>query len=128
MNRLLIDGIFDHRLEAFPACKSGCGGRTRFWRQVYSTSANRFFKRWYAWAVRCQLRPVVKVARMLKRHLPNLLTYFLYRITNATTEGFNSVIQALKYAARGFRSFGNYRTRILFFCGKLDLRPQLPCH
>jgi len=78
--------------------------------------------------VRCQLRPVVKVARMLKRHLPNLLTYFLYRITNATTEGFNSVIQALKYAARGFRSFGNYRTRILFFCGKLDLRPQLPCH
>lgn len=40
---------------------------------------------------------------MLKRHLPNLLTYFLYRITNATTEGFNSVIQALKYAARGTR-------------------------
>ena len=99
-----------------------------FWRHVYSTSANRFFKRWYTWAVRCQLRPVVKVARMLKRHLPNLLTYFLYRITYATTEGFNSVIQALKYAARGFRSFGNYRTRILFFCGKLDLRPQLPCH
>ena len=99
-----------------------------FWRHVYSTSANRFFKRWYAWAVRCQLRPVVKVARMLERHLPNLLTYFLYRITNATTEGFNSVIQALKHAARGFRSFGNYRTRILFFCGKLDLRPQLPCH
>jgi len=56
------------------------------------------------------------------------LTYFLYRIINATTEGFNSVIQALKYAARGFRSFGNYRTRILFFCGKLDLRPPLRCH
>jgi len=69
-----------------------------------------------------------KVARMLKRHLPNLLTYFLNRITNATTEGFDSVIQALKYAARGFRSFGNYRTRILFFCGNLYLRPQLPCH
>jgi transposase len=68
---------------------------------------------------------VVKVARMLKRDLPNLLTYFIYRITNATTEGFNRVIQALKYAARGF---GNYRTRILFFCGKVDLRPKLPCH
>jgi len=76
---------------------------------------------------------VVKVAKMLKRHLPNLLSYFLYRITNATSEGFNSVIQALKYAARkyaarGFRSFKNYRTRILFFCGKLDLKPQLLCH
>jgi transposase len=71
---------------------------------------------------------MVRVATMLKRHLPNLLTYFHYPITNATTEGFNSVIQALKYAARGFRSFDNHRTRILFFCGKLDLRPPLPCH
>jgi len=44
------------------------------------------------------------------------------------TQSFNSVIQVLKNAARGSRSFGNYRTRILFFCGKLDLRPQLPCH
>jgi hypothetical protein len=25
--------------------------------------------------------------------------------------------------ARGFRNFANFRTRILFFCGKLDLRP-----
>jgi transposase len=61
-------------------------------------------------------------------HLPNLLSYFRHRITNATSEGFNSVTQALKYAARGFRSFQNDRTRILFFCGKLDLRPRLPCH
>jgi hypothetical protein len=53
---------------------------------------------------------------------------FLYRITNATSAGFNSVIQPLKYTARGFRSFKNYRTRILFFCGKQDLKPQLQCH
>ncbi len=42
---------------------------------------------------------MVKVAKMLKRHLPNLLTYFRHRITNAMSEGFNSVIQALRYAA-----------------------------
>ena len=99
-----------------------------FWRHVYPTSAEEFFSQWYAWGVRCRLRPIIKVARMLKRHLPNLLSYFRHRITNATSEGFNSVIQALKYAARGFRSFQNYRTRILFFCGKLDLSPRLPCH
>ncbi len=99
-----------------------------FWRYVYQTSAHEFFDQWYAWGVRCRLRPMVRVAKMLKRHLPNLLSYFHHRITNATSEGFNSVIQALKYAARGFRSFKNYRTRILFFCGRLDLRPKLPCH
>jgi transposase len=91
-------------------------------------NAKDIFKQWYGWGVRCCLQPIVKVARMLKRHLPGLLSYFNYRITNAASEGFNSVIQALKYAARGFKSFKNYRTRILFFCGRLNLRPQLPCH
>ena len=99
-----------------------------FWRYVYTTSAHDFFDHWYAWAVRCRLPPMVKVAKMLRRHLSNLLSYFRHRITNAASEGFNSVIQALKYAARGFRSFPNYRTRILFFCGKLDLKPNLSSH
>jgi len=62
------------------------------------------------------------------RHLPKISSYLLYRIPNATSEGFNSVIQTLKYAARGFRSFKNYRTRILFFCGRINLKPHLPDH
>ena len=66
---------------------------------------------------------MIAVARMLQRHLENLLTYLKHRITNAVTEGLNSKIQSLKSAARGFRNFQNYRTRILFFCGKLDLHP-----
>ena len=64
-----------------------------------------------------------KVAKMLKRHLENILTYLQHPITNAVTEGLNSKIQMIKSNARGFRSFENYRTRILFFCGKLDLYP-----
>jgi len=66
---------------------------------------------------------MVAVAQLLKRHLPNLLTYLKHPITNAVTEGLNSKIQSLKSAARGFRNFQNYRTRILFFCGKLELYP-----
>jgi transposase len=70
-----------------------------------------------------RLKPMVAVAQLLKRHLPNLLTYLKHPITNAVTEGLNSKIQSLKSAARGFRNFQNYRTRILFFCGKLELYP-----
>jgi transposase len=91
-------------------------------------SAEKFFSQSSTWGVRCRLRPVIKAAKMPKRHLPTLLSYFRHLITHATSEGFNSVIQALKCVARGFRSFQNYRTRILFFCGKPDLRPRLPCH
>jgi transposase len=62
-----------------------------------------------------------KLAVSLEKILPYLLNYFSHRISNAMTEGFNSVIQQIKSAARGFRSFQSHRTMILFFCGKLDL-------
>ena len=99
-----------------------------FWEYRYAGSARKFFALWHQWASRCRLKPVQQVAAMLKRHLPNLLTWFRHRITNATAEGFNSRIQSIKSAARGFRNFNNYRTRILFFCGKLNLLPAKPSH
>jgi transposase len=88
----------------------------------FSTEA-RHFKDWFGWVSRSQLKPVVEVAHLLKRHLEYLLTYLKHPITNAVTEGLNSKIQSIKSNARGFRSFKNYRIRILFFCGKLDLYP-----
>lgn len=98
------------------------------WEYSYAGNARKFFTRWYGWAARSKLKPVIKVAKMLKRHLENILTYFRHRITNSMTEGFNSRIQAIKSQARGFRAFDNYRTRILFYCGKLDLIPAGVTH
>lgn len=94
-----------------------------FWSNCYAGNARKHFDGWYAWAVRSRLDPIVKVAKSLKRHLSNLLTYFKHHVTNALSEGYNSVVQTLKSNARGFRNFDNYRIRILFFCGKLDLLP-----
>jgi transposase len=56
----------------------------------------RHWKRWYFWATHSRLKPVVKVARMIRGHLDNVLTYFDHRITNATSEGLNSKIQTIK--------------------------------
>lgn len=99
----------------------------RFWKYIYPGTANEFFRRWYSWAIRSRLDPIKKVARMLKSHLDGLLSYFRHRFTNAVSEGFNSRIQSIKSAARGFRNFANYRLRILFFCGKLEMLPAA-CH
>jgi len=96
---------------------------SKFWEYQEEGWALRFFKDWFGWVSRSRLKPMVEVAHMLKRHLDNLLTYLKHHITNAVTEGLNSKIQSLKAAARGFRSFRNYRIRILFFCGKLNLYP-----
>jgi transposase len=96
---------------------------SKFWGYQEAGWARRFFKNWFGWVSRSRLKPMVEVAQMLKRHLDNLLTYLKHQITNAVTEGLNSKIQSLKSAARGFRNFRNYRIRILFFCGKLNLYP-----
>ena len=95
-----------------------------FWEYQYAGNAKKFFRLWYQWASRCRLEPIKKVAKMLKRRLANILTWFRHHISNGPAEGFNSRIQSIKSAARGFRNFNNYRTRILFFCGKLELLPQ----
>jgi transposase len=94
-----------------------------FWERANARTALSFFELWYPRAVRCRLKPMIAVAKMLKRHLLNLLNYHHYRLTNATAEGLNSRIQAIKANARGFCSFQNFRVRILFFLGKLDLSP-----
>jgi transposase len=96
-----------------------------FWASTDEDSAKSFFDDWYTWAIRSRLDPVKKVAKMLKSRLANILTWFTHPISNATAEGFNSRIQSIKFNARGFRNFQNYKTRILFFCGKLKLKPTI---
>lgn len=94
-----------------------------FWDYRYPKSAERFFNAWITRAMRSRIEPIKSVARMLRRHRAGLVSYAKHRITNAAAEGFNSIIQTIKANARGFSSFENFRTRILFFCGKLDLSP-----
>jgi transposase len=93
----------------------------RFWEYRYPKNAAKYFKRWYFWATHSRLKPMIKAAKTLKGHLPNILTYFKHRITNAVTEGLNSKIQTIKQMACGFRNREHYRTAILFHCGRLDL-------
>jgi transposase len=92
-----------------------------FWSYRSPAAAKRFFDAWSANAIRSRLEPVKKVVRMLRRHETGLLNYCTHRISNACAEGFNSAIQLIKSNARGLRNFGNYRARILFHCGKLEM-------
>ena len=94
---------------------------TQFWSYSYKGAAKRFFKAWSNHAMRSKLEPVKKVVKMLRRHEEGLLNFSQHRISNACAEGFNSAIQLIKANARGFRNFTNYRARILFHCGKLNL-------
>ena len=60
---------------------------------------------------------------MIPRPLPNVLTFFAPRITNAVSEGLNAKIQTIKKMADGFRIREHFKTAISFHCGGLDLYP-----
>ncbi len=95
-----------------------------FWTCCHPQRAAQCFKAWYFWATHSRLAPMIAAAKTLKRHLPNLLTYFTHWITNATSEGINSKIQTVKLMACGYRNREHYKAAILFHCGGLDLYPR----
>jgi transposase len=94
-----------------------------FWACATVKQAERYFGKWYSWAIRSRLAPVKKVARMCKRHLGNLLTFFEHRLTNGPIEGLNNAIQGLIKKAFGYRNKARFKNDIFFHFGGLDLYP-----
>ena len=52
----------------------------------------------------------------LMRWRKEVLAYFLTRSTNGMTEGFNGKVKLVKRRAYGYKSFRNYRLRLLNAC------------
>jgi transposase len=94
-----------------------------FWLCDTVKRAETYFGKWYDRAIRSRLGPVKKVARMCKRHLGNLLTFFEHRLTNGPIEGLNNAIQGLIKKAFGYRNKERFKTDIFFHLGGLDLYP-----
>ena len=91
-----------------------------FYEQRSREESLKFFRVWLRWALRPRLCALTRVARTFLRNAARLAnTYRFGGLTNASAEGFNSKIQAIKASARGFRNFANYRFAILFHCGAL---------
>lgn len=95
----------------------------QFWDYTYRGAAQNFFARWFWRATHSRLQPMAEVAKLIQRHLPNLLTYLQHGITNAGLEAVNATIQGIKKTARGFRNVDHFKTAIYFHCGGLDLYP-----
>ena len=90
-----------------------------FWSYEYRKSAEDYLKRWYYWATHSRLDPVIECAKMIKNHWNGVTNYIKTKIDNAILEGTNSLIQAAKDSARGFRSTKNFITIIYIRTGKL---------
>jgi len=83
-----------------------------------------YLKRWYFWATHSRLEPVQKVARTIKAHWDGVLNWFESQATTGLLEGINSLVQAAKARARGYRSTRNLIAMAYLLAGKLHF--ELP--
>ena len=79
-----------------------------------------YLNKWYYWATHSRLEPMVKAARTVKRHWDGIVKWYESKINNGILEGLNSVIQAAKSKARGYKTFKNYKIIVYLLTGKLD--------
>jgi transposase len=90
-----------------------------FWNYRDPGLAQLYLKKWYFWATHSRLPPVIDKAKTIKNHWNGILNYINTRINNGVLEGLNSLIQAAKDSARGFRSTKNFIITIYMRLGKL---------
>jgi transposase len=67
-----------------------------------------FLKRWYFWATHSRLPPIIAAAKTIKNHWDGVLNWFDSQLTSGLVEGFNSLLQAAKARARGYRNNENF--------------------
>ena len=91
--------------------------------QMYAASTESDFemllKRWYFWATHSRLQPMKKAARTIKNHWDGILQWKKSQINNGILEGLNSVVQAAKRKARGYK-FKHFKTIVYLITGGLD--------
>lgn len=77
--------------------------------------------RWISWALRSRVPAMAKVAQTLRRIVPNVLRILETDLSTAILEGINSLVQAAKSRARGYRNVEYFITMIYVIAGRLSL-------
>ncbi len=84
-------------------------------------------KKWYYWATHCRLEPIIKAANTIKSHWDGVVAWKRSQINNGVLEGLNSIIQAARSRAKGYRNPRYYKTIVYLITGKLDFSLLNPC-
>ena len=95
-----------------------------FYNQPTGADAEAYLRRWCYGAKRSRLEPVKDFVRLVEAHWDGIVAWWQSRLSNGLLEGTNSLIQAAKRRARGYRSKAKMITIIYLIAGKLPL-PQI---
>src|SRR5690606_23131475 len=95
-------------------------------KDLFSAQKLYAWKLYLKWAVDSQKRKIKeidKVVDMFNNHIKGVVNALLMNLNNAMAERLNGKIQELKTVGKGYRTFTNFRSAILFFHGGLNLYP-----
>ena len=79
-------------------------------------------KQWYYWAFYSKLEPIKKAAKTIKKHWNGVIKWKESNINNGILEGLNSIIQAAKSKARGYKTIGNFKIIAYLLTAKFDFK------
>jgi len=79
----------------------------------------KLLKQWYYWATHSQLKPIIKAAKTIKNHWQGVISWKDSQINNGILEGLNSILQAAKRKARGYKA-EHFKIIAYLLTGKLD--------
>jgi len=84
--------------------------------QIYLSDNKKSFetllKKWYYWATHSKIPQIIEVAKTIKSHWNGVINWANSRITNGILEGYNSIFQAAKAKARGYKKTDTIKTII----------------
>lgn len=83
--------------------------------------AEAYLDRWCYGAKRSRLEPIKDFVRLVEDHRDGILRWHTTKVSNGVLEGINSLIQAAKRKARGYRTKKNLITMIYLIAGRLPL-------
>ena len=90
---------------------------------ISQASGFALYSQWASNSLRRKIKEVTKVVTMFNNHIKGVVNALVTNYNNAMAERLNGKIQELKTIGRGYRTFANFRSAILFFHGGLSIYP-----
>ena len=92
------------------------------YRQTSKADAQGMLKAWVTSAYESGIAAMRTVADTIRKQWDGILRWYDTQITNAIMEGLNSLLQAAKRKARGYRTMQNLRLIAFLVAGRLDFK------
>jgi transposase len=101
------------------------------WKEPGVVAARAFLKRWCSWVSRATrrrdpearriLEPMARLAKTIRNKAEGIINYLRYgkHLTGGVIEGINSLVQAARARARGYRKPSTFITMIYLIAGRL---------